>query len=189
MIILVAGIIVFFAVHLLPSFPILKTSLVKRYGKTRFKITYSLFAACGLTSIIIGMIYAEYIHLWLPPTWSKHFAMTLMLPATILLVSAETSCNIKRFTRHPMLWGVTLWSCAHLSANGDLASLVLFASFGIYSLFDMWSANRRGALKSAKKLPLSNDMKVVVTGVVVYVVILFLHPYFTGRTLVDLTAM
>jgi len=185
MIILIIGLIIFFAVHLLPSFTRFKSRLVEGFGEVKFKIIYSLIAAIGFIAIVVGMIYSEYVHLWNPPVWSKHFAMTLMLPAMILLVCAEASCNVKRFTRHPMLWGITLWACAHLTANGDLTSLVLFASFGVYSLFDMWSANRRGALKSEKKYPISNDVKVAVKGVIAYVVILFLHPYFTGRTLVS----
>jgi len=186
MTILIFGLTVFFAIHLLPSLTGLKARLINDYGQVRFKIFYSVTAAIGLISIIIGMIYADFIHLWISPVWSKHFAMALMFPAMILLVSAETACNIKRFTRHPMLWGITLWACAHLTVNGDLASLILFASFGTYSLFDMWSANRRGALKSEQVFPLQNDIKVVVKGLVVYTVILFLHPYFTGRTLIIL---
>jgi len=186
MLLLILGLSLFFAIHLLPSFTTFKARLVERFGEVKFKILYSIIAAIGLVAIVVGMIYSEYVPLWNPPVWSKHFAMTLMLPAMILLVCAEAPCNVKRFTRHPMLWGVTLWACAHLTANGDLASLVLFASFGVYSLFDMWSANRRGALKSEEKFPMSSDVKVAVKGLVAYVVILFLHPYFTGRTLVAL---
>lgn len=33
--------------------------------------------------------------------------------------------NIKRFPRHPMLWGLVLWS-AHLAVRGDLAAISLF---------------------------------------------------------------
>lgn len=32
-------------------------------------------------------------------------------------------------TRHPFLWGVTLWSGFHLVANGDEASIILFGCF------------------------------------------------------------
>jgi uncharacterized membrane protein len=38
-------------------------------------------------------------------------------------------------TRHPFLWGVTIWSSFHLMANGDEASIVLFGSFFILALF------------------------------------------------------
>jgi len=44
-----------------------------------------------------------------------------------------------------MLWSFTICSAVHLFTNGDLGSVLLFGSFGLYSLFSMWSLNRRGA--------------------------------------------
>ncbi len=179
--ILIFGLIIFLGVHLLPTFSSIRTRLIEKYGQKRYKGFYSLIAGIGLIIIIVGMIYRDFVHLWVPPVWGRHTAIALMLPALILLSAADIrSSNIKRFTRHPMLWGVTLWACAHLLANGDLASLILFGSFGIYSLFDMWSANRRGAEKSTQVYPISKDLKVVGVGIAVYVVLLFAHPYLIG---------
>jgi uncharacterized membrane protein len=79
-----------------------------------------------------------------------------------------------------MLWGVTIWATVHLLANGDLGSMILFCSFLVYSLFDMWSANRRGASKGNETKPLRYDAGVVVTGTAVYVLLYYLHPYFFG---------
>ncbi|MBN33412.1 MAG: hypothetical protein CMM46_01300 [Rhodospirillaceae bacterium] len=36
--------------------------------------------------------------------------------------------GIFSITRHPLLWGIALWALAHLIANGDVASLLFFAS-------------------------------------------------------------
>jgi len=180
MTILILGLIIFLGVHLLPAFSSVRTRLVKKLGEKRYKSLYSLGAAAGLIVIIVGMVYRDFVHLWTPPVWGRHAAMTLMLPAIILLVAADVSSNIKRFTRHPMLWGVTLWTSAHLLANGDLASLILFGSFGSYALFDMWSTNRRGSEKSAQVYPASKDVKLVIIGIAVYVVIIFVHPYVIG---------
>ena len=36
--------------------------------------------------------------------------------------------GIVRITRHPFLWGVAVWALAHLTINGDLASVILFGS-------------------------------------------------------------
>ena len=79
-----------------------------------------------------------------------------------------------------MLWGVTLWSIAHLLANGDLASILLFGSFGLFSLFNMFSANLRGAKKQQTKYAFSKDAIVIVASVVVYGILVFLHPYLFG---------
>lgn len=178
--ILISGLIIFLGVHLLPTFSSVRTRLIEKYGEKRYKGFYSLVAGFGLIVIIVGMIYRDFVHLWVPPVWGRHAAIILMLPSVILLSAAKVPTNIKRFIRHPMLWGVTLWACAHLLANGDLASLILFGSFGVYSLFDMWSANRRGAEKSTQVYPISKDLKVVGVGIAVYVALLFAHPYFIG---------
>lgn len=180
MTLLIVGLIIFFGIHLLPTFSSVRTRLVEKFGEMRYKGLYSLLAATGLIVIIVGMIYRDFVHLWIPPVWGRHAAMTLMLPATILLVAADFRSNVKRFIRHPMLWGVTLWACAHLLANGDLASLILFGSFGSFALFDMVSANLRGSEKSTQVYPVSKDVKLVVIGMVVYVLIIIVHPYVIG---------
>ncbi|GMR05753.1 MAG: NnrU family protein [Gammaproteobacteria bacterium] len=180
MTILILGLIIFLGIHLLPTFSSIRTRLIRRIGERRYKRLYSLAAITGLIVIIIGMVYRDFVPLWTPPVWGRHAAMTLMLPAIILLVAADVPSNIKRTIHHPMLWGVTLWASAHLLANGDLASLILFGSFGSYALFDMWSANRRRYKKSTRVYPASKDVKLVITGIVVYVVIIFVHPYVIG---------
>lgn len=174
---LILGVIVFFGIHLLPSFPSVRQSLFDRLGEIRYKGVYSLIALGGLVLIIVGKAYAEFVPVWEPPAWGRHLAMTLMPLSFMLLASANMPTNIKRFTRHPMLWGITLWAGAHLTANGDLASLMLFGAFGTFALFDMWSANRRGSTKSEARYPLGKDAIVVVAGLVVYGVFLFAHPY------------
>ncbi len=68
----------------------------------------------------------------------------------MLLVAAFLPNSLKRFTRHPMLSGVTVWAAAHLLANGDLASLILFGSFGAFALFAhvvCQPARRRAVIK------------------------------------------
>ncbi len=103
-----------------------------------------------------------------------------MLPAFILLTAAFLPSNIKRFTRHPMLWGFTLWAAAHLIANGDLASFMLFGTFGAYSVFGMISQNARGAEKSTKKVSLAKDMVVVGIGIALYVGFVLSHRWLFG---------
>jgi len=62
----------------------------------------------------------------------------------------------------------------------------VFGCFGVFSLFAMWSSNRRGAKKSSRVYPASQDLKIVVIALVIYGVLLFAHPYFTGMSLVAL---
>jgi len=100
--------------------------------------------------------------------------------ALMLLVAAFMPTNLKRVTRHPMLWGVTIWAAAHLLTNGDLASLILFGSFGVFSLFDMGSANRRGAELSSTAVPYWRDLLVIVVGGMVYLAFFSGHAWLFG---------
>jgi len=177
---LIAGIVVFFGMHLVPSLVGLRSKLISGVGEIKYKILYAVVAMIGLILIIYGKSQAEFQAIWQPPGWSAKVTPLLMIFSMILLAGADMKSNLKRFTRHPMLWGVTVWSGAHLLANGDLASIVLFGSFGAYALFDMLSANMRGAQKQEIKYPLKKDIIVLVGGLVAYAVFVLLHPYLFG---------
>lgn len=177
---LIVGLFVFFGIHLLPSFENTRNSLVARLGEGPYKGGYTLVSILGFALIVVGMANRDYISIWQPPVWSSHLALVLMLPVFMLLAAAYLPGNIKRFTRHPMLWGVTLWAVAHLLVNGDLASILLFSSFLVYSLFDMWSANNRGARKSTQKRPFFYDAGVVFLGICLYLLFFYLHPQIIG---------
>ena len=178
--VLIAGLVIFFGIHLLPTLSSTRTRLVEKYGENRYKVFYSLVAAVGLVVIVIGMAYRDFVHVWNPPAWGRYVTIVAMFASVLFLVAGDVSCNIKRFLRHPMLTGVALWACAHLFANGDLVSLLLFGSFGIFALFDMWSANRRGAEKGTRVYPVSKDLMVVGIAIVVYGVLIYVHPYIIG---------
>ena len=84
--------------------------------------------------------------LWNPPVWSRHLAFVLMLPSFVLLVAAYVPSRIRTAVKHPMLAAVKIWAFAHLLANGDLGSLVLFGSFLAWAVYDRISVKRRAAL-------------------------------------------
>lgn len=180
MVLLVLGLAVFVGIHLVPSVPSLRQALVARLGERPYRAVFSLVSFVGLGLLIAGKANAAFVALWQPPAAGRYVAGVLMPFAFVLLAAANMPGNVKHFTRHPMLWGVTLWAGGHLAANGDLASVILFGGLGAYSLFDMWSANRRGARKSETRYPLTRDLAVVAAGLVAYVAFLLLHPYLFG---------
>lgn len=184
MALLITGLVIFFAIHLLPSIRPLRSSLFGFLGENGYKASFSIFAAVGFVLIVVGKAKAEFVSCYLPPTWGRSVAPILMWFAFVLLPAAHMPGNIKRITRHPMLWGVLLWSVAHLLANGDLASIVLFGGFAVFSVFSMVSANLRGAKLQQQGHPLKKDLMVLVAGTVVYFAILFLHPYLFGVAVV-----
>lgn len=177
---LIVGLVVFFGIHLLPSFEGIRGRLIALSGEGPYKGMYTLISISGFVLIVMGMANRDFISVWQPPLWTSHLALVLMLPVFMLLAAAYIPSNIKRFTRHPMLWGVSLWAIAHLLANGDIGSILLFGSFLAYSYFDMWSANRRGAQKSKIKRPIIYDVGIVLLGFGMYLLFFYIHPKIIG---------
>lgn len=177
MTLLILGILIFIGIHLLPSFAAPRQRLIARVGPRPYRGLFALVAFIGLALLIWGKARAGFVPVWTPPAWSRHVALTFMPFALILLAAAYLPSNVKRFTPHPMLWGVTIWAAAHLSANGDLASMLLFGSFLAFALFDIASANARGAQRSTIQYAGTRDLAVIGIGVLAYGVLLFLHPY------------
>jgi len=184
MLLLVLGIIIFCAIHLFPNLVALRQRLMTLSGKGGYKGIFSVISLLGLILIVVGKSRAEFQPVWEPLVWGKKVAMAMMLPSFILLASADMPSNIKRFTRHPMLWGVTLWAAAHLMANGDLASLILFGSLGVFALAAIFLANLRGITRQQTKRPYIKDAIAIMAGCVAYGAFLFLHRYIIGVPLV-----
>ena len=131
-----------------------------------------MLAFAGLALIAIGYHKLQVMPgknpvLWTPPLWTRHVAFTLMLPAMILLVAAYVPSRIRTAVGHPMLAAVKIWATAHLLANGDLGSVVLFGSFLAWAIVDRISVKRRnapGPLGTQSASSVVNDAAVVVVG-------------------------
>ena len=180
MLTLILGLFLFFAIHLVPTNPELRAGLVGRLGEARYKLVFVLVAIAGLA--VIAVAFAK-LHampgknpvLWYPPAWTRHVAFTLMLPAFILLTAAYIPSRIRNAVGHPMLLAVMLWAVAHLVANGDLAALLVAASFLTWAVYDLISAKRRqalGPLGKAQPGSLLNDIAVVLIGTALYAIML-----------------
>ena len=181
---LILGLVIFFVMHLLPTFSTVRSMLLLKLGEKVYKGIFALISFAGLALVVIGKGEAEFVPVWEPASWSYVVTNISMLLALYCIVAMHMKSNIKRFTAHPMLWGITFWSCGHLATNGDQASMILFGSFLDYSLFDMFSANQRGAKPEGKMISLRHDAIIAVISTIGYVVLANLHPYFTGMSLV-----
>ena len=177
---LVLGLALFVALHVLTSFRDARDTLIARYGEGRYKVGYSLLSALGFVFIAWGMMNADVAPVWEPPAWGDSAARWLMPIAFILLIAAYVPSNLKRVTAHPMLWGVLMWASLHLLANGDFASMLLFGTFALYSLYAMWSQTQRGAKPSVIAQPASRDALVVLIGLAAYGVLLYGHRWVSG---------
>ena len=188
MLLMVIGLILFFAIHLVPANVELKNGLIARFGPVGYKAIFGVSSLVGLALIVLGF-YKLQLHpgknpiLWDPPTWSRHLALALMLPAMIALVATYVPSHIHVMLKHPMLVAIKIWALAHLLANGDLAALVLFGSFLAFAVYDRISVKKRGDLGPLGKGsgPWINDVIVVVLGVALYaLIVLYLHQLVIG---------
>jgi len=184
MTLLIAGLTAFFVPHLISTVVPLRTALFDRLGENLYKSLYSVPSLAGLVMIVMGYGRAPLEIVYQPPAWGRHINMVLMLVAVILIVAAYAPNNIKRITAHPMLWGTFFWAAAHLLTNGDMASLLLFGSFGVYALYDIWSATRRGQGPSKEKYPFAKDITVAALGLIIYGILFYFHGTFFGMPLI-----
>ncbi len=175
MTILIAGLAVFFGMHVVSMFPDFKGSLQSRFGEMRFKGIYSLVSLSGFALILLGMSRAEFHPVFSPPAWSVIVAGLAMPVAFCLFVAAFVPNNFYRVIRHPMLSGVLIWAFAHLLANGDLASILLFGSFGLFAITDIISVNRRSPAATPTRQPLFRDILVLVIGFAAFWAVRYYH--------------
>jgi uncharacterized membrane protein len=185
---LVAGLALFMAVHLMPMLPRLRAGLIDKLGGGPYRGLFSLASIAGIVLIVMGYGRMQGLargnpELWVPPAWIKHVVLLLMIPAMVLLVAAYVPSRIRSAVRHPMLAALMIWAFAHLLANGDLASLLLFGSFLVYAVADRISVSTRaalGPLGEAKGGALQ-DVIVVAGGLALYALMLFWgHARLTG---------
>jgi uncharacterized membrane protein len=183
---MILGLVLFFGVHTLTTQRELRARVIASSGEGGYKIGYSLVSALGLVLIVWGFAHYRatgWIDVWQPPTAFKHLTVALMLPAVILVVASYIRGRIYTRLKHPMLTGIKLWAAAHLLANGDLGSIILFGSFLGWAVFDRISLKHR-ADSGAPPIPVggpSNDLIAVAVGLVAYLALAFaFHPVVIG---------
>ena len=189
MLILILGLVIFFAAHVFVSFRPQREAVIARLGLGPYKGLYSLVAATGLALIIWGFIRYRsegLIQIWEPPHWLHHVAMPLVWFAFVALASRRAPAGrIKGWLRHPMLVAVKAWALAHFLVNGDLGGMLLFGSFLTFGVYDRIAVKQRGD-EGAPRLDhfTRGDAIALGAGTVVYAIVLLLHPYLFGVAVV-----
>lgn len=178
MIPMVLGVLVFFGAHLLPTSPELRQGLAARFGETGYRIGFAIISFIGLALIITGFHKLQLNPdkagpLWDPPSWTRHIAHVLMLPALIALAAAYIPSKIRATLKHPMLVAIKLWALAHLIAAGSsLAAVILFGAFLAYAVYDRISVKKRGVSVAAAPNSLLGDFAAIAIGSAAYAALL-----------------
>ncbi len=186
MLVLVLGLVIFLGSHLLPTAPALHDRLIARFGVNTYKLVYSAISLVGLILVIWGYGLARAAGpaiLYDPPTWLRHVTLLLMVPVFVLAVAAYLPGRISATVRHPLITAVKLWAFAHLLANGDTASVLLFASFLAWGVIDRISLKRREAAArvAVPRGPIRNDFIALGVGLLLYAAFVAkLHAWLIG---------
>jgi len=186
LLVMILGLLLFLGVHTLTTQRDLRARAVGAMGEGGYKVGYALASLLGLVLIVWGFAHYREAGMWVvwtPPTAFKHITVALMLPAVILVVASYIRGRIYTVLKHPMLAGVKLWAAAHLLANGDLGSIILFGSFLGWAVFDRISLKHRTD-PGAPPIPvggIGNDLIAVAVGIVAYLALaLVFHPVVIG---------
>ena len=188
MIELIAGLVIFFAVHSVSIFnESWRDRMVAQLGERTWQGLYSLLAIAGFVLMVrgYGIARLDPLVLYSPPLWLRHVAMLVLVPVFPLLLATYLPGRIQTAARHPMLIATKLWAFAHLLANGMLADVLLFGGFLAWAVADRISMKRRIQRPVPGVPPAKlNDIVAVLLGLVLYVVFVFwLHGWLIGVSL------
>ncbi|MBI3992289.1 MAG: NnrU family protein [Candidatus Lambdaproteobacteria bacterium] len=172
---LILGAILFFGAHTVPMSVPLRVALVGRWGANAYKGVFALCSLAGLVLMGVGFARSEVAVLWVPPAWARSLAPVAMWVAFVLLASAYTPTHIRRTVKHPMMLGVLVWSAMHLLANGERATLWLFAPFAVYAVASIVSAERRGKRLGGGEVAWKFDVMVVAIGSILWGLVWYFH--------------
>ena len=162
---LLAGLVLFTAVHLIPSAPRLRAALVERLGANPYRGVFSAIALLSLAGVVWGFSHAPSEEIYAPPAWGNRVSTILVPIGLVLFAAANMPTRIRALVRHPMLLGLLLWAIAHLLANGEVRSVVLFGGFAVFAAVEIVSAVARGKNPPAEPAPrIAMDIAAVVVG-------------------------
>ncbi len=199
----------------------LRGILIKALGLSGFRAAYAFMSLVTLIWAIDAYGKAAIVEAWPAESWLQLVPLLLMPPACILAITGLTSrtvtmvggegmarepdpvSGIVTVTRHPFLWGAGLWAIAHMAANGDLASLILFGGMALLSFGGMAHIDhRRRETLGADWGPIALSSSAIpflaalqgrhgidwrgigwarlTGGIAVYVALAFAHPWIAG---------
>ena len=218
---------VFLLTHLGVSSTKVRDHIVDMIGEKVYLLIYSLVALVFLVYFI--WIYLEtprYDYLWMPNPDLYWLAKLNMPLACVLLVGAFMVRNpsnvgevlsdgddvsklvtgVVCITRHPIQWAIILWGIGHVTANGDIASIIFFSIFVLLSgagsiLLDFKKSKQLGEswrqyelltsnvpfialVKGRTSLRLEELYMPVALGLLLYGLMYYFHEMLTGSIIV-----
>jgi len=135
---LILGIVLFWAAHLFKRLAPGPRAAMGDKGKGPVALVLLL----AVVLMVIGFRGAEFVPVYDPPSWGRPVNNLLMVLSVVLFGLGSSKSRARKFMRHPMLTGLLVWAVAHLLANGDRDSLILFGLLGLWAIVEMVVINR-----------------------------------------------
>lgn len=178
MTLLILGILLWWAAHLFKRVaPAQRTALTERMGDASKGVIAAVLLA-AVVLMVIGFRTGDFYAIFDPPAWGRHLNNVLMLIAVALFGLGNSQSRLRGSMRHPMLTGMLLWAVAHLLANGDSLSLVLFGSMAVWSVVEMLVINRAEPVWTPYKGgTAAGDLRFAIISVAVFAVIAAVHTW------------
>lgn len=189
MIWLILGLLLWTTVHLFPSLmPDARNNLIQKIGEGPYKGLFALDLVIAIGLMVFGWRSAMPEYWYSPPLGSAPLiTFVLIVVAFVLMGGANAPSNLKRRIRHPMLSGVIVWAVAHLLANGDSRSVILFGGLAIWAAIATVTINRRdGAWEKPEPVAASKDIVLLVIGGALTAIVAYFHEYLSGVPLLGL---
>ncbi|WBU58745.1 NnrU family protein [Paracoccus sediminicola] len=209
------ALIVFFVSHSQPLRPTVRARLTGWMGRGGFTVSYSILSLAALVWLVGAAGRAPYVELWPRLPWQTHVPLIAMALACLIAAFAVARPNpfsfgggsegfdpdrpgIVRWSRHPLLAAIALWSASHMVPNGDLAHVLLFGIFAGFAALGMRIVDRRKrrllggarwkamwqAVTSSPVIPQPVSVAGMATralaAIAAYVALLALHPLVIG---------
>jgi uncharacterized membrane protein len=179
---LIAGLLLFTVVHLMPAAsPATRARLLEKLGEGPYRGLFSIVVLTALVLIVFGWRAATPSAVYAPPVGGGPVISALVFFAFVMFVASKARTNYRRLVRHPQMVSVILWSVAHLLVTGDSRSVVLFGGLGIWAVFEIVLCNKRdGEWIKPDVMPFSADMMVAVIAGAAFAALFFLHKALFG---------
>jgi len=179
MTLLILGVLIWAFAHWIKRLaPSLRTAMNDKLGEAS-KGVIAAALVLGIVLMVVGYRQADFIPVWSPPSFFGHINNLLMLIAFYVFgASAAKPAKVWLGTkiRHPMLGSVMIWAVAHLLANGDLASIVLFGGMLAWAVISVVLINRaEGPWTPPAQAPVKKEIVLVVITLVLFSVVAGIH--------------
>lgn len=211
---LILSVAVFLGAHSASNWKPLRGPVEARFGKRGFYLGYSVVSTLLLVWVVAAALDSPTVLIWEQQPWMRWVPPLVMPFSCLLLVLGASQHNpfsiglggdgydparpgIVRLTRHPVIWGLGLWSGAHIVPNGNLAGLMLFVPLLLLCLAGprILDAKRRKSLGEERWRQLAAlgpfDLRAllaelgwlrILAGLALYPLLLWLHPLVIGRS-------